>query len=112
MPWQNNQVIRLHSKQFGLGDNRYPCPWGIRSEPVRVHVANIRNIFLRQAAVLQQDVSLGGSAERGHGFPCDSSAFDKLKQITLRPSRPLCKSLVRCECVQTHFALAVKDLLY
>src|SRR5260370_34180015 len=107
MPRKNNQTVRLHGEQFGFGDDGYPRSRSIGSELLRIHFADIRNFFPRQAAVLQQDIPLGGSTERRHGFPCGSSALDEFKQITLRPSCPLRKSLVRRKCVETHFALPV-----
>src|SRR4051794_19022452 len=60
MPWQNHHIVRIQGRCICLGDDRNPGSGCVAAVFVGVHLGDACNVFGREAAVLQQDVALGG----------------------------------------------------
>ena len=67
MPWQNEEVVGFHRMCFLLGNDRNICAGSEAAEFVLVYFGDCWEQVGRDSAMLQEDVSLGGSSVAKHG---------------------------------------------
>ena len=66
MPWQDEEIVRLHRMCFRLGNDRDICAGSEATEFVLIYFRDCREQFGRDSAVLEEDVSLRGSSVAKH----------------------------------------------
>src|SRR4029077_16154197 len=88
VPGQDQQVVRLPPEKLVLRDDGNPGAGRVAAELVGVDLADRTDVLFREAAILEDDVALGRSAEPGQRFSLDPRLMQEIEKLAPRGRGP------------------------